>query len=253
MGNLVRAELVRLRTVRMTGWLVAAVMGMTVMTVLGTVPTKHGPNADISLDDPLLLARCAGVSTAFTAVVALVLGMLTATQELRFGMATSVYLVTPRRTRVLLAKLVAAALGGLVLAVAGLVVALPLGALTIGLRDGSVSWSGHLLQVVLGGFAVMMLYAVLGVAIGSLVRNQIVAIVGGLLWLLVVEALLVQLVPSVGRWSLGGTTWGVLQLDTSSTSGGDLLAPWAAGLLVALYGAAITGLAAVVTPRRDVT
>lgn len=253
MGDLVRAELLRMRTVRMTGWLVAAVLGMTVVIVLGTVPTEHGPKPDISLDDPRMLARCAGVSIAFTAVIALVFGILTATQELRFGMTTSVYLVTPRRSRVLLAKLVAVALVGLVLALAVLALALALGALVIGLRDGNVTWSGELPQVVVGGLAVMMLYAVLGVAIGALVRNQIVAVVGSLVWLLLVEQLVVQLLSQIGRWTPSGAGLAVLQLGSSATTSGELLAPWLGALVFALYAVAITGWAAAVTPRRDVT
>lgn len=253
MRDLVRAELIRMRTVRMTGWLILAVLAMTVVIVLGTVPTKHGPSDDISLDDPLMLARCVGVSVAFTAVVALVFGILTATQELRFGMTTSVYLVTPRRSRVLLAKLAAAALGGLVFAVAVLTLSVSLGALVIGLRDGNVTWSGDLAQVLLGGLGVMMLYAVLGVAIGALVRNQIVAVVGCLVWLLLVEQLVVQLLPDIGRWVPSGAGFAVLKLGTSATTKGELLAPWLGALVFALYAGAVSGLAAAVTPRRDVT
>lgn len=253
MRDLVRAELIRMRTVRMTGWLIVAVVGMTVVIVLGTVPTKHGPQKDISLDDPLMLARCVGVSVAFTAVVALVFGILTATQELRFGMTTSVYLVTPRRSRVLLAKLAAAALGGLVLAVAVLAMALVLGALVIGLRDGNVTWSAELVEVLVGGVVLMMLYAVLGVALGALVRNQIVAVVGALVWLLLVEQLVIQLLPLIGRWTPSGAAVAVLQLGSSATTKGDLLSPWLGALVFALYVAAIAGAAAVLTPRRDVT
>lgn len=253
MHDLVRAELIRMQTVRMTSWLVAAVLGMTVVIVLGTVPTEHGPQADISLDDPRMLARCVGVSIAFTSVIALVFGILNATQELRFGMTTSVYLVTPRRSRVLLAKLVATALAGLVPAVAVLALSLALGALVINFRDGNVTWSGQLPEVVVGGLAVMMLYAVLGVAIGALVRNQIVAVVGSLVWLLLVEQLVVQSLPVIGRWTPTGAGLSVLQLGNSATTKGELLAPWLGALVFAVYAGAITGLAAVVTPRRDVT
>jgi ABC-2 type transport system permease protein len=62
-----------------------------------------------------------------------VLGILTFTQELRFGTATSTFLVTPVRRRVLVAKALALA-----------VVGLGFGAATLGLAVGRGSSSSAL-------------------------------------------------------------------------------------------------------------
>lgn len=48
---------------------------------------------------------------------------------------------------------------------------------------------------------VISLYGPLGVAAGALVRSQIPAVVGALVYLLVAEHLLVAVLPTVGRWT----------------------------------------------------
>src|SRR5207248_10523565 len=85
MNRLVRAELIRLRTVRMTFWLLLTLVAVDALVVCFTVPVHHGPSADLSLDAPGLLARCVGIGLAISQPVAMVLGILCFTQELRFG------------------------------------------------------------------------------------------------------------------------------------------------------------------------
>jgi ABC-2 type transport system permease protein len=92
-----------------------------------------------------------------------------------------------------------------------------------------------------------------GVAVGALVRNQIAAVVGTLVWLLVAEQLLVALLPRIGRWTPGGATAGLLQLGREATTHGDLRSAWAGGLVLLAYATVIGLLASAVTLRRDLT
>lgn len=87
-------------------------------------------------------------------------------------------------------------------------------------------------------------------SVGSLVRNPAAAVAIALVWSFVLEALLVGLVPEVGRWLPGGAGPG---LARSSTTAGDLLPMWGGGLLLAGYGVlfALAGSRFVV--RRDIT
>jgi hypothetical protein len=98
---------------------------------------------------------------------------------------------------------------------------------------------------------VMALAGPIGVAVGALVRNQIAAVVGALVWLLVAEQLLVALLPGIGRWTPGGATAGLLQLGREATTHGDLLPPWAGGLVLMAYATVIGLLASAVTLGRD--
>ena len=100
MSSLVRAELIKLRSTRMPLWLLLTALGLVVLLVFVTVPTGDGSDA-LSLHDSDLLARVVGVGTAAGQVVMLVLGILSFTQEFRFGTATSTFLVAPARRRVL--------------------------------------------------------------------------------------------------------------------------------------------------------
>jgi ABC-2 type transport system permease protein len=120
-------------------------------------------------------------------------------------------------------------------------------------RGGIIVWSAQVTEVLAAGALVMALYGSIGVAIGALVRNQIAAVVGAVVWMLAVEGLLVTLFPSIDRWMPGGATEGLLQVGRAATTRGDLLPAWAGALVLVAYAAAIGLLAGAVTLRRDLT
>ena len=114
-------------------------------------------------------------------------------------------------------------------------------------------WSGELVAVLAAGVAVMALYGPIGVAIGALVRNQIAAVAGALVWLLAVEGFLVTLLPAIGRWMPGGATAGLLQEGGAATTHGALLPAWAGGLVLLGYATVIGLLASALALRKDLT
>ena len=87
---------------------------------------------------------------------------------------------------------------------------------------------------------------------GRLIPNQILAVLGALIWLFLIEALLVAFLPEVGRWLPGGAANGLLQ---SSAFDNDLLDPWAGGLLLLAYALRLRrgGHADHAAPRRHLT
>jgi len=249
---LVRAELLKLRTVRLPLWLLLTTLALVVLGVCVTVLTAGLEGAPLQRDDPALLARSVA-SASSGSVVVLVLGVLTLTQEFRFGTATPSFLVTPRRSRVLVAKLIAIAVTGLGFALVSAALAVGLSAVLLPLRDGAVTWDRTVLEVLLGVVLVMVLYGPIGIAVGALVRNQIAAVVGSLAWIFIVEQLLVALLPEVGRWTPGGASSAVLQLGDLATTRGDLLPVWGGALLLIAYAVVLSLLAARLTLRRDLT
>ena len=98
----------------------------------------------------------------------------------------------------------------------------------------------------------MAAYAVIGVCVGALVRNQIPTVVGVLVWMLVVEQIVVPTCPAVGRWMPGGAADAWLQLDRTLDLQGRLLPAALGGLLLAGYAAGAVGLAVRLTLHRDV-
>ena len=96
--------------------------------------------------------------------------------------------------------------------------------------------------------ATAALHAVLGVGLGALVRNQVVAVVAGLVWMRV-EAIIPDALqrPGLGRWMPEGAA------SALTGPGASTLPMWAGGLLFAAYGVALALLGTRLVVRRDLT
>ena len=117
MTRLIRTELLKLRTIRMTYGLLAATAGLTALiSVVIASRTGHsvGMGGDIvpSLSTQSGLTRVV-TATRFGMLFATVLGVIVSSGEFRHGTATPTYLAAPHRNRVMIAKIVAAAVVGL--------------------------------------------------------------------------------------------------------------------------------------------
>ena len=107
-------------------------------------------------------------------------------------------------------------------------------------------------QTAAAAFVVMAACSVIGVAVGALVRNQIAAAVGVLVWMLAVEQTVIPAFPAIGRWMPGGAADALLQLGPELGLEGKLLSAPVGGLVLLGYTAAAVTLALLLTPRRDV-
>jgi len=244
MTRLVGAEVFKMRTTRTFFGLCAGALGLVLLIVI--LSSALGKEGDTTMEDAL-------TSGAFALVFALLLGILAVTSEFRHGTITPTLLVVPRRTRLLLAKLGASALTGLVL---GLVVTVAVALIVAGItsaRDIDDNATGsQVVHMVIGGTLAVALFALIGLGLGAIVRNQVGAIIGALVYMLIVEPLS-NLIPTFGDWvakyGLGGTS-GAL----SQTSGGDnVLAQVPGGLLLAAYAAILLAIGVVLVNRRDIS
>ena len=215
---------------------------------VGFAGTHGTPPIDSELTQRNVFAS-AGAAYLFP----LILGILGMTGEYRHQTVSSTFLVEPRRGRVLAAKLLAyAMLGFLVRAgqrsAATLILAFPL----LDLRGVEPPWltAWRCQPSSWPASPRSTLYAVVGVAIGALLRNQIAAVVGALVWVLVVEALVINLLPEVGSGSPGGAAQAMVQATVTT---GDLLPAWAGGLVFLAYGLVLAFAARLLTVRRDIT
>lgn len=252
MSSLVRAELLKMRTVALPAWLLATTLAFVLLSVVATVLTAGMEGAPLQRDDPQLLARAVASASAGNTIL-LVLGILVLTQEFRFGTATPSFLVSPRRWQVLAAKLAAVSLAGLVFAVLSSVFALGASWALIAARGDALVFDRTVVEVLLGVALCLLLYGPIGVGVGALVRNQIAAVVAALAWTFIVEQLLVALLPEVGRWTPGGAASAVLQLGDVATTRGDLLPVWGGALLLIGYAAVLSVVGARLTLQRDLT
>jgi hypothetical protein len=184
--------------------------------------------------------------TSTGAVLVMVLGIVMSAGEYRTQTATDTFLTTPRRSRVVAAKLVMGAILGLALGALGAAIGLPIAYLWFEAEDAAFPIGSEDVWLTLGGVVLYaMLFATLGVAFGSLVRNQVVAVVSALTLVLLIEQVLAQAADSVGKWFPGNAGAAVVRAP------GEFLEPGAGAALLLAYALAIAVAGMVVTANRD--
>ena len=194
MTALLRAEVLKLRTTRgLYGYLIVLVV-LTGLGAAGQVSTAHL----FERGDPAFQRDMLSQSTVFAALIALLLGILSVTVEWRHGTITRTFLVSPRRWRVLAAKEINGFLLGVGLAILGLVVAIAVIAPVLSHDSASLHVDGAFAARVAEILLAAALWGALGAGVGTLIQHQTGAIVGAIIWVLVVETLLAALLEWAG-------------------------------------------------------
>jgi ABC-2 type transport system permease protein len=248
MTALIRSELLKQRTTRTTGLVFLWMAGLVTLVVLLHVFSVK--TADLSSRDGQL--KVLGWGTGIGTLFASLLGALSITAEFRHGTIRPTLLATPRRHRVVAAKLMAGILAGLVVGVLaeGFAAALE----TIGLAARGIHISltgGDFAQLVGGGAVAAALFAAIGAGIGAAVRNQVGAMAGLCLWSLLIETILIGNIPSAGKFTPGaaaGAIAGAVQTQVPA----KLVAPALGLLLLAGYALAAAVLGVRTITRRDI-
>jgi ABC-2 type transport system permease protein len=185
---------------------------------------------------------------------ALLLGVLMVTAEFRHKTVTTSFLVTPNRPRFVAAKLIAAAILGAALAVVMLAATLIGGGVTLALQGGSFAdLVRQLPAVALGMVLVFVLFAVLGVGVGSVLTNQVAAIIVCLGWFIILEGILTALVHSAARWVPTGAAAAASNLTRGRGADFGLFNWWQGTLLMLMYGLVFAGIGSFILTRRDIT
>ena len=209
MTRAVRAELLKIRTINVW-WLMA--IGLVAFTALAllinsleahftqfshqSTPTGMSPDDQAQFEqqeqrrynEAHTVAGAAKIAANlytsgqfFGVMLLLVLGALVVTNEFFHQTATATFLATPHRTTVIMAKLVTATLlgfGGWLLTT---VINLTVGFLYLR-SEGVPSSFGHrdVAQSVALNLAAFVMWSILGVALGVLIRSQIASVVTGI-------------------------------------------------------------------------
>ena len=237
-----RSELLKQRSTETTLFLFLAMIGFVAFAVALHVLA-------LSKSDLATNTRQLGVfqvGTRAGMIFAGLAGVLAITAEIRHGTIRPTFLVAPRRSPVIAAKL---AIGGLVGIAYGLLAeGLMAAAATIAFSARGIPnllTGGDYARILAGGAAAAALWAILGVGIGALVRNQVASLVGLLSWMFLVESVSEGFVPGAARFTPGGA-------GLSLAGNEHKLSVGVAALLLIAYAAVAAAAGWFGTLRRDV-
>lgn len=199
MWHQLRADLLRLRTTRTVAFYALALAALTGFAVVITAVTAGSGDFE-PLSSLSTQTSMATTGTSAT-LLAMFLGAVTLSGELRHKTIVPTLLATPSRGTVVASSAVATALAGALLGVVATVTAVG-GTYAVLLATGTdaaltvEAW----LAPSLGTIGASALAAVLGVGIGGIVRNQAIAVAAIAVLVFVVSPLLVAFAPDLAVW-----------------------------------------------------
>lgn len=248
MRSLVAAELLKIRTTRAV-WVASAVV--LAYAVLGPVLVVVAPaGASIPPIEPALLAESLRTPARLAGAAVLLVGLLATTAEFGHGTVLTTRLVEPRSPRVLSAKLVAVSVVAVVVGLVLAAVSAGATAILLASRGVAVAPLDHdVPRHAAALLAIVVLHGLLGVAVGTLLRNTAAAVGAVLVWAFVVEGIVpvVTRRPELVDWLPSGA---VLQVLAERTPPGQL-APAAAAALLLGYTVVLVAAGAVVDRVRE--
>ena len=216
MKNLLQSELRKLVYLR-ANWLLLLWSGL--FAALGTVAPIMVLNSDNNRMGFSGTTTPEGINAVFANAAggylfALIMGILIMTNEYRHGTAVGTFLVTPKRSTVLYAKLIAAAFAGLVVQIFSYVMAVSSGFIALNFFEPHAPVPMELLWKVFRASVLSgLVLGIVGVGLGALVKNQVAAVTGAVIWTLIVEGLVVAFVESVGKYLPAGAITGLVDVD----------------------------------------
>jgi ABC-2 type transport system permease protein len=256
--NLVKAELRKLVYSRSTyGLLLASIFVAILSTVVTPIVIEQDETGVFGSLDDVALVDGVYANAISSYIFAIILGILIMSGEFRHGTAVATFLASPKRSRVLIVKLVVASFAGALFQVmsAGLAVAAGFYTLTF-FEDVASPSDSVFVNLAVASVLSGAVLGLVGVAIGSLIRNQLIAIVSTLVWLFVLEPIVLLLFVEAGKWLPTGAITGMLALEFESEAIGvstaDYLSPGVSAIVLLGYGAVFTVLALITSMRRDI-
>ena len=242
MRDLLAAEYLKLRTTKTTWALLVATIVTTALAVVGAIIVAS--NSKLNLES-LRGIRTVLHVTASGGIFVLVLGVIISAGEYRQRTATDTFLTTPKRWKVITSKLMVATSAGVVFGALSAGTAMAVANHLYSAKGYTFPLGSAQAWTILGGSVLAAaLFGALGAATGSLVRNQISAIVGWMAFLFVIENIILGFSATLERWLPAALSRSLVR-DPNA----DLLPQGTAAIVLVIYGVVIM-LTAVLTERR---
>jgi ABC-2 type transport system permease protein len=243
MIDLVAGEWLKLRTTRLLYGSIPAAVALSFAAVAGAV---------LSADSASALESTAGIRdtlsvTGTGAILVLVVGIIISAGEYRHGTAADTFLTTPRRNRVAAAKLTLGAAVGLAAGVITSLACIAIASVLYAMEGATFPFGDTEVWAILAGtLGYTTLFAIIGVALGVLIRNQVLAISAALAWIAVIEHTLVTLVPDLGKWLPVAAGQAMVRTNLD-----DILSPLAGTAVLTAYAVAMAAAGIRIAATRD--
>lgn len=244
MKPLLQAELLKLRTTRTFAALIGTALAISLLVlVLNTLLRDRFEPNDVR----------AVFTGDFTGLFILLLGAMGMAGEWRHRTITSTVLAAPDRLRLLLAKAFSYAVAGVVVSFVVTAMLMLVGTIILSIRGQPTLPLSDLVDIMWRNLVVAAYLGAFGVCIGAIVRSQVAAIVGLLLFPFVVEITLFALAPEVAKFApINGAPSGVVDVSFDG-SGTEFLAPGVAVLVMFGWVAVLFTAGAALLRKRDLT
>jgi ABC-2 type transport system permease protein len=262
MSGALRAELRRISTTKL--WWITLICIFVLSAGYAALPAavallQSKGAASTPFTDPGIIRSIYNGGNVLSRILAMVVGIVAIGSEYRYGTLAWSYLATPRRIRMLLGKAGALLIFGLIYGItsvaAGMLVAIPFVRANNGsfLLDQPTTWRSIIL-----GVCSIALWTLIGMGLGILIKNVLIAVVVGVLLGFLVEPI-VSVVFFLKRWDQllnmmpSGATNAMLEITSPVLFAAQHPTPWwLAGMILAAWCLlpALAGLLSAV--RRDV-
>ncbi len=250
MIGLIRAEFRKLLTTQVWFWLLLASMAITALAIVGPITSdSHQFQLAADVHDILGSAHVAGIAV-------FVLGILSVTTEFRYQTITPTVLATPSRWALISGKLITAAIVGLAYALVCTIVTLAIALPWLAARGIDSPLQGNYGALV-AAFVVVALYCLLGLGAGALLKNQIVAVTVGLIFILILQNIVVGIpyVKNIYPYLPSGLESAIVTSTNAdrTVNGVHLFPIWGGVVGFLIWGIGMALLGAGLTMNRDIT
>lgn len=275
--RLIRSEFLKIRTTNVWWLFLIGALGLLLLAFTVNafqlnfiLNPPEGADLDAQTQAQFAVLRTPAAMTSFLAtsgqyfglMFVLLIGIITVTNEFHHQTATTTFLATPHRTSVIVAKSVAAAIFGAILWAITTLINIPATQIYLKAQDVSAVFGDAAVQRAIAlNLLAYVLWALIGVGIGVLIRSQIGATVTAMVLYTVgtiAVAIIVQIMVNQFDWKWAeNIQWAFPSIASGLMVNGvdipDQPHYWVGGLIL-LAWAAVTGvIGTLITRTRDIS
>lgn len=253
MINLIRSEVLKIRSTQVWMWMALLAIGFTALGTIGpVVDAVHAHQRGTPVDYYNVFTQ-----SQSGAIALLVLGLLGLTTEFRHKTITPTLLATPNRWLLLAGKAASYGIFAIIYAIICVVVNFVMAMIWLSAENVPLEFGHGIPGGVLKVFLSLVLTGLFGLGLGALIRNQAAAMVFGIVYFFILDTLL-NFVPWI-RKGYAYTPGGSIRAFTSNghvqNMPGDvhLLAPVVGGLVFLLWTLVLLLAGGRVSLQRDIS